>query len=159
MPRLLNRQAIREAQLENSSDVFLVLLTIVLEPEEPNVYLVNNTEDVVSRGTNFIGCPFSISLPDSTDRTINDASIAIDNVDPRIWRGARMLSKAPEMVLEVIMASDPDEVLMTSSGLKMREANATKAVIQGKLTVETVWQNGFPAHDYDPSQNPGIFGT
>jgi hypothetical protein len=159
MPRLLDRQAVAVAQLENTDEVFLLLMTIKLEPEEADIFIVNNTVDIVSRGVTFIGCPFSLSLPDSNDRTINDASLAVDNVDDRIWKGVQALSRAPEILLEVIMASRPNDVVMASGGLFLREASATNTTVTGKLMAETVWQAGFPAHDFDPSQNPGIFGT
>jgi hypothetical protein len=154
---MLDRNAIREAQSEHSSDVFLVLLTILATT--PPVRIVNNTENITSRGEEFIACPFAIAFPDSSDYTINDAQIQIDNVDVRIWAAARQVDDAPEVLLEVILASDPDEVLLATTGLKLREASATHAVISGKLLAETVWHAGFPAHDYDPLQNPGIFGT
>jgi hypothetical protein len=159
MPRILDRQAVAAAQLENTDEVFLVLMTIKLMPDDADIHIVNNTEDVVSRGVTFIGCPFTLALPDSNDRTVNDASIAIDNVDDRIWKGVQMLVRAPEILLEVIMASQPNDVVMASGGLYLREASATNTTVSGKLMAETVWQAGFPAHDFDPSQNPGIFGT
>lgn len=159
MPRALTIQAIREAQKEHGTVPFLVLLTIVTMPEAANINIVNNTEDIVSRGVTFIGCPFSLALPDSTDHTVESAEITVDNVDTRIWQGVRSLLRPIEIILEVIMADTPDQVLISTTGLVLREASANDKTISGKLVVDTVWQMGYPAHDFDPSQNPGMFVT
>jgi hypothetical protein len=159
MPRSLTIPAIRQAQSEHGDDPFLVLIAI--EAGTPGTYIrvVNNTENIISRGETFIGCPFSLSLPDVTDTGLSDFSISVDNVDPQIWQGIRALNAAPLVFIEVILASDPDTPLLTTSGLRLREASATAQVITGKLVPDTMWQLGFPAHEFDPSQNAGMFGT
>lgn len=160
MPRLLSSSAIRAAQQENSPEVFLVLMTIVTMPETAdNIRVVNNSEDIVSRGLTFIAAPFSLSLPDSSDSTFTTAQVEIDNVDTRIWQGVRALDQASQVKIEVILASEPDTVILTTDGLIMREATATNTKVTGTLLPDSVWQRGFPAHDFDPSQNPGMFGT
>ncbi len=157
MPRQLTLAAVREAQKEHGQDPFLVLLTIEVDAPGEWVRVVNNTENIVSRGETFIGCPFQIALPDINDYTSSDATLTIDNVDPRIWQGVRMLTAAPNTILEVILASEPDDVMLRTEGLRLREAQATSQSITGKLVPDTIWQTGFPAHDFDPSQNPGMF--
>lgn len=166
MPRTLTLAAIRESQKEHGTVPFLVLLTIQLtevshhnDTPAEDITVVNNTEDIVSRGVTFIGCPFEIALPDINDYTSSDATLTIDNVDPKIWQGVRMLNGAPNVILEVVLASDPDDVMLRTEGLRLREAQATSQVISGKLIPDTIWQGGFPAHDFDPSQNPGMFTT
>lgn len=157
MPRSLTLAALRESQKEHGTDPFLVLLTIEVDSPGDWIYIVNNTENIVSRGVTYVGCPFEIALPDINDHTSSDATLTVDNVDPRIWQGIRMLNSAPNTVLEVILASQPDDVMLRTEGLRLREAAATSQSIVGKLVPDTVWQMGFPAHDFDPSQNSGIF--
>jgi hypothetical protein len=157
MPRTLTLAALRESQKEHGLDPFLVLLTIEVDAPGEWIRVVNNTENIISRGETFIGCPFQIALPDINDYTSSDATLTIDNVDPRIWQGVRMLTSAPRTILEVILASDPDDVMLRTEGLHLREAQATSQSITGKLVPDTIWQAGFPAHDFDPSQNPGMF--
>lgn len=159
MPRQLTLQAIRQSQAENGNDPFLVLLTIEVDAPGDNVTVVNNTEDIVSRGVTYIGCPFSIALPDINDHTMSEATLSIDNVDTRIWKGVRALNSAPNVVLEVVLASDPDNPMFRTEGLKLREASADYQKVSGKLIPDTIWRMGFPAHEFDPSQNPGMFGT
>lgn len=159
MPRSLTLQAVRQSIKEHGEDPFLVLLTIEVDAPGEKIYIVNNTEDIVSRGVTFIGCPFSLSLPDINDTSLAETSLTIDNVDPRIWQGVRMLNTAPMILMEVILASDPDTPMLATTGLRLREASANTTSITGKLVPDTLWQIGFPAHDFDPSQNPGMFGT
>lgn len=159
MPRQLTLAAVREAQKEHGSDPFLVLLTLEIESSGEYIYIVNNTENILSRGVDFIGCPFSIALPDVSDYMISDATLTVDNVDTRIWKGVRMLDSAPWVTLEVVLASAPDDVVFTATGFRLREASATSQSIVGKMVPDTLWQGGFPEGDFDPSQNPGMFTT
>lgn len=155
----LSPTAIRAAQAENNPDPFLVLLTFVLMPDAPDVRVVNNTVDIVSRGATFLGCPFALLLPESSEKVINEATLEIDNVDTRIWQGVRVLTRAPDVIFEVVLASQPDAVLLASDGLKLREATASLSKVRGRLVPDSIWQAGFPAHDFDPPQNAGLFHT
>jgi hypothetical protein len=158
MPRPLSPRAILEAQRLNSDEVFLTLITILMDgAADGDIRVVNNTEDIVSRGETFLACPFQIVLPDEVDYATTNARIEIDNVDPSIWQGIRALGFAPEVRLEVILASETDVVLISSAGLKLREAIATSTVISGVLVPDTIWQTGYPEGDYDPPQNRGLF--
>lgn len=157
MPRALSPSAIAAANAENNPDPFLILLTIDVGGQF--VYLVNNTENIVSRGVTFVGCPFTFVLPDSLEQVIAESSIEIDNVDPRIWQGIRLLNEAPHVTIEVILASEPNTILLSGIGMRLREATATSQKITGKIIPDNVWHSGFPAHEFDPAQNPGLFGT
>jgi hypothetical protein len=158
MPRILSPRAILEAQRQNSEAVFLVLVTIFLEGVQPDLRVVNNTEDVISRGQTFIGCPFRITLPEDVDSVITtNAQLEIDNVDPRIWQSVRSLGFSPRVVIEIILASEPDTVLLKTQGLRLREASVTTTVVTGTLIPDSIWQTGFPIDDFDPAQNPGLF--
>lgn len=160
MPRSLTPTAILAAQRENSTDVFLVLVTIFLggAPTE-DIRVVNNTVNIVSRGITYLACPFSITLPDDLENATTSARLSIDNVDPSIWQGVRALGFGPSVSIEVVMASEPDTVVLATSGLVLREAQATKSAINGTLVPESIWQVGYPEGDFDPAQNPGMFGS
>jgi Domain of unknown function (DUF1833) len=157
MARTLTPRAVLEAQRENSSDTFLVLLTIHMAGTTEDIRVVNNTVNVASRQQIFTACPFSVTLPDDMEYSTTSARLSVDNVDPSIWQGIRQLGFAPEITLEVIVASEPDTVVMSTVGLKLREASATKAVIAATLVPDTIWQQGFPEGDFDPPQNQGMF--
>jgi hypothetical protein len=157
MPRALTPRAILEAQRLNSSDSFLVLLSFLIPGPDPDIRVVNNSVNIVSRGSTYIGMPFRIILPDEAEYATTNARLELDNVDPTIWQGIRLLTAAPEVIIEVILASDPDVILIRSVGLKLREASATNEVISGLLIPDSVWQAGYPEADFDPPQNRGLF--
>jgi hypothetical protein len=69
------------------------------------------------------------------------------------------MEDAAWLTLTVILASDPNTVVMQTGNLRLRGADATNTEIQAKMVVDSVWQNGYPAHDFDPPQNPGMFTT
>jgi hypothetical protein len=160
MPRNLSPRAILEAQRLNSDAVFLVLLTVFLEGfrGEQDLRVVNNTEDITSKGRVFVACPFRITLPEDVDEVITSpASLEIDNVDPRIWQSVRMLPFAPRVSIEVILAEEPDTIVLSTVGLKLREATASTTTVSGSLVPDSIWQTGYPVADFDPQQNPGLF--
>lgn len=158
MPRPLSPRAIVEAQRVNSQEVFLVLFTIGMGGTAPDVRIVNNTEDLMSRGQNFIGIPVRITLPEDPEEFItSNASVEIDNVDPNIWQGLRALTFSPSIMIEIVLASEPDTVILATSGLRLREATATTAVVSATLVPESIWQVGYPEGDFDPPQFPGLF--
>jgi hypothetical protein len=158
MPRTLSPRAILEAQRQNSTDVFLVLISIWMNGVTENICVVNNSENIVSRGVTFIGCPFRITLPEDVDQIVTStASIELDNVDPRIWQAIRLLTFSPWVSIEVIIASEPDNVILATAGMRLREATATTKVISATLVPDSIWQTGYPEGDFDPPQNPGLF--
>lgn len=158
MPRSLTPRAILEAQRTSSDVAFLVLATIRLQGVAPDIFVVNNTEDIVSRGVTFVGCPFRITLPEDVDHVItSDAQIEIDNVDPRIWQAVRQLGFAPDILLEVVISAELDTPLLVTKGLKLRQATVTTQTVSGTLVPDSIWQTGFPSDDFDPAQNQGLF--
>lgn len=158
MPRTLTPRAIIEAQRQNSNAVFLVLLTIQFQGWWPDLHVVNNSENITSRGMLFYGWPFKITLPEDVDSIIAaSATVEIDNVDPVIWQSIRALHWSPTVVLEVIISDEPDSVVLTTTGLRLREASVTSTVVSATLIPDSIWQTGYPISDYDPAQNPGMF--
>lgn len=158
MPRPLSPRAIIEAQRVNSTEVFLVLATVFMGGATEDIRIVNNTENLVSRGQTFIGIPLRITLPEDPEEFItSNASVEIDNVDPSIWQGLRSLGFSPSIMLEVVLASEPDTVILATTGLRLREATATTTTVSGTLVPDSIWQTGFPEGDFDPPQFPGLF--
>lgn len=158
MARPLSTRAIIEAQRINSDAVFLVLMTVFMENIEPDIFIVNNTENVASLGRQFIGCPFKLTLPEDTDQVLTSpCSIEIDNVDPRIWQGLRSLGFSPRVDIEVILSDEPDTILIKTEGLRLRQASATITTISASLIADSIWQQGYPQDDFDPRQNQGMF--
>jgi len=158
MPRSLTPAAISAAQATTSPDVFLALLTITISPTE-TWRLVGDTQDRTSRGMVFTAWPFEVVLPDDAETMPSSIKVRLDNVDPRLWALPRQAGTMPSVKLEVILAREPDAVLLTVDGLKMRAATATTPLIEAELFLDSIWQLGYPAHDYTAAEYPGLFAV
>ena len=158
MPRSLTPAAIGAAQATTSADVFLALLTIQIT--EAEVWrLVADTQARTSRGQVYTAWPFEVVLPDEAETMPSSIKIRLDNVDPRLWSLPRQLGVMLAVKLEVVLAREPDAVLLTVDNLRMRVATATSTLIEAELFSEAIWQLGYPAHDYTAAEYPGLFAV
>lgn len=148
--------AMTAIQATTTDEVFLVLLTITYD-DGTQEHVVSNTENITSRGVVYVAWPFDLTLPNQLDATQSVATLTFDNVDPAIWQALRNVDTIPKALIEIVMASDPNNVVLSCDHLKLRSANATSKVVTVQVYVDAIWQIGYPAHDYTPGEYPGLF--
>lgn len=148
--------AISAIQAVNTDEVFLVLMTITFSATDVQ-HIVSNTENIVSRGVTYQAWPFSLTLPNQLETTTSSATLTFDNVDPAIWQALRDVNGIPSVLIEIVTASDPNTVILRCANLKLRNAQATTKTVTAQIYVDSIWQIGYPAHDYTPGEYPGLF--
>jgi hypothetical protein len=136
MVRQLSTTAAHSATAEETDEVWLVLITISHADLDEPLRVVNNIEDIVSRGETYIACPFELEEPGDDPDGPTDARIKVDNVDRRIVDAHRLISSPPSVTLEAILASDPDELEYSIQGLILRDASWDATAVQGTLRFE-----------------------
>jgi hypothetical protein len=156
MPRSLSPAALASANAQSTDEVWLVLLTIEHNEIDSPIRVVNNTEDIVSRGQTYIGFPFDFELPGEDADAPTKARLRIDNVDRRIVEAVRTISSPPLVTLEVILASAPDTVEFSFSGLTMREIDYDVSSVSGDLLFESIFAEPV-TYTMTPSRFPGLF--
>ena len=156
-PRLLTSTARAALAAQETGEVFLQLVTITHDDLEPTLYFVNNTVDIVSRGTTYLGWPFQITLPDEREDTMPTVQLVIDNVDRRIMEGIRLLPSAPALALEVILASDPDTLEAGPFNFAVRGVEYDALIIQATLAPEDLLNEHAISHSFSPKDFPGLF--
>ena len=148
--------AIAPAIYQTTTDeAFLWLLTITTSNE--TIRLVNNMEDVVSRGNNYTAYPFNISLPVEDGSKQLSLSLTIDNVDQVLIEAIRGFLEPPVMKLELVLSSDFDTVEKKIDFLRLGQVEYDQLQIRGQLKPNNVLGNAFPASNYDPAQFPALF--
>ncbi len=148
----------REAMFAQETDrVFLILLTITHPELAVTIRVVNNPENIVSRGDTFLAAGFTIALPDETDQGQPRVQLQVDNVDRAMVAALRSITVAPSVVLEVILASSPDTVEAGPFNFSLRSADYTAETILGELMYEDLLNEAFPAGSFDPSRFVGLF--
>lgn len=159
MPRTLSLAAARAAQAAQTTDAFLVLLTISHPELGTPLRVVSNNAPIVSRGMTFQPYFFDLVLATDDGATAAEVEITLDNVDLALIDMLREADTPPTFKIEVAMASTPSTVEMTVDQLKLREVTWDVSTIRGKLALEDVMNQAFPSAYpfYDPAQFAGLF--
>ncbi len=157
MSRTLSQAARQAVNAQETDEVFLLLLTLDHEDLAVPIRVVNNTEDVVSRGDTFIAYPFEIALPDEDPDSVARVTLRIDNVDREIVKNLRAISSPLSVGLEVVMAASPDTVEAGPFNMTLVSAEYDALTVTGELAFEDVLNEPFPGHSYVPSEYPGLF--
>lgn len=139
----------------STNEAFLWLLTITSANETLRV--VNNMEDVVSRGNTFTAYPFNISLPVEDGAKELALTLTIDNVDQMLVEAIRGFLEPPMMTLELVLSSDFNTVEKKIDFLRLSNVEYDALQIRGSLKPINVLGNSFPASNYDPAQFPSLF--
>lgn len=145
------------AFLQETDEVFLVLVTIAHADISPSIRVVNNTERITSNGNEFAAFPFDVELPDSREAGTSRARLTIDNVSREIAESIRMIATAATVLLEVIRAADPDTIEKTWSVLTLKNVKWDMFKMSGDLILEEIDIEPYPAGQFSPASFPGLF--
>ncbi len=159
------RQALYDPQ---TAEVFLVLLTIKHPTMADDIRVVNNTQDIVSRGNSYTAFPFDIDLPADDPTRIPRVRLTIDNVgeidDPdNPGQTIRVVDKLrqiplprPTVTIEIVMASAPDTVEAGPIELELQNINYSATTIEGDLVGFDVAEQAFPGDAFNTVDWPGL---
>lgn len=142
---------------QNTDEVFLFLLTLSHVDLPVPIRVVNNTEDVVSVGNTYTAFPFNLVLPQDDGDTLPQVVISLSNVSLEFIDEIRALNGALDVRLDVILASSPDTIEMSISGMKTYTINYDAQNMEAICQVEDVLNMTFPSELYLPSNFPGLF--
>lgn len=155
MARTLSPAATAALHAQESGEVWLVLLTIT-NPGITTIRVVNNTEDVVSRGNTYLAFPFEIDLPGQDADSPSTARLRIDNVDKRIVEAVRSITTPPVVTLEVVLASQLDTVEISFTNMTMRSVEYDADSVRGQLVFESIFTEPL-TYTITPNRFPGLF--
>jgi hypothetical protein len=114
-----------------SDDPALMLVTIMHEQLE-TFRLVKDTQELVSRGQTFKASWFEVEWVND-DGTLPRCSLSVPNVSPEMGRMFLGLSTPPQVTLEVIALSQPDEPIARVPRLDLRRMRVDPLFITGDL--------------------------
>lgn len=164
----LSPAALRAVFSPDSDDTLIVLLTFTGTGVATPIRIADNftqrlsetDDDVVygvrSRGNDFIFLPFNFNLPTEDDAAPR-CKITINDVTRHLIPAIRMITQAPTVTIELVLASDPDVVEVSVGNFLMSAISYNADTITGELTVDVLANEPFPAHTFTPSYFPGMF--
>jgi hypothetical protein len=80
MARPYSQRAREQLNATSADDIMLVLLEIRHPQLAVPVRVVNDTQNIVVEGNEFIACAFDVTLPDDSDNQVPQARLEIDNI-------------------------------------------------------------------------------
>lgn len=154
----------QEVFSQETGDVFVTLLTLshpdLTDPirvcSDPAVELISGLRGTTSRGDDFIFMPFELIPPGQSGDSSPMGRIRIDNVSREIIRIVRTISSPADVLIEVVMASDPDTVEATISGFQLRNIKGDALTVEGEFSTVRFDLEPFPSGSFTPSQFPGM---
>ena len=147
----------QDVYASETGEAFLALLTIDHAAISPPIRAVNNTENITSRGDEFIAFPFDLVLPESSAEAPPRARLIIDNVSREIAQNIRLITTAPTVLVEIIRASAPDTVEVALPLFYLRDVKWNAMQVSGELVVEDLISEPFPSLQFTPAHFPGLF--
>jgi hypothetical protein len=156
MSRSISQTATFSSHDQQTEEVWLILLTIEHPDIDPPIRVVNNNENVTSRGDEFIAFPFDIDLPGDDPDQMPKARLRIDNIDRQVVVALRSIDSPPAVTIEVILASDPDTVEIAFEGLTLRNAMYDAQTVTADLAFEAILAEPI-AVTITPQRFPGLF--
>lgn len=153
------------------SDAFKANINAVAETEAPLVLLeithpglaepvrvVNDNQDIVSRGFRFVALAFQIVLPDDLEEGLPKATLAVDNVGRELtqWIEESRGGAGATVRIMQVLRSQPD-VIEWDVTLDLSNVRMDAATVQGTLSYEDLLNRPAVTLFYRPETAPGVF--
>ena len=151
---------------QETEEVFVLLLEVstagepirvALDSENLDTKLTVDGIDTHSTAVTFAGGYFGIELPEEAGENISTVRVTIDNVDRAIVAAIRSANTPPDCNMWVVLRSSPDVVEAGPYYLTLESASYDAMTVTGELAFEDVTNRRYPAHEYTPSNTPGLF--
>lgn len=166
MTRNISQAARTGVYAQETSDVFIVLLTIshpswaddVRVSSDPTQLLpVAGVRGTISGGEEYIHLPFQITLPAQDDTGVAKSTISIDNIGRDMMEKVREATSAIDVSFKIVLASQPDTVEMSVTDFKLNRVSYDAFKISGEISVEYFDLEPFPVQRFTPSKFQGVF--
>jgi hypothetical protein len=161
MPRNLSDAALSSLLAQETSEAYLVLLTITDNNAVPHRFTSDSVDTYVDPGganIRYESFPFDIALPQNVENQVSTSTLTITNVDRRLIDEIRGQRLPMNVNIQVVLSSAPDDVLAEFIDFKWRHINYDASTISGTLTLEDFMSEPvgilMTARDF-----PGLFFT
>jgi len=154
--RQLSNNVLFELFEQTSSNPFLTLITLS-HASFATLRIVNNSENIISRGDTFLSFPVKITLPTDDGTSEREVQLEMDNAGLDLITEIRSVTTPIDVKLEMILASTPDTVEIAIEELKIRNITYNARSIRGNLYFVDFLNTEMTSEKYTPILFPGIF--
>jgi hypothetical protein len=157
MSRAISSLALQAVFAGRTGQTLLTLLTISHADLVAPIRVVNNSQDIVSRGETYQWMPFEIQIPGDSGESIPRATIAIYDPSRAIASAVRNLPSAPTVTLEVIVAAAPDTVEAGPFAMTLKNVSWDELSLTAELSYEGILNEPYPGDTFTPAEYAGLF--
>lgn len=156
--RQISATALEAVLAQETDEVFLTIVKISHPTLGSDLRFVNDHAQLVRSDGTYLPAAFEFRLPDDQEDNIPRGEIVLDNVDRQIIAAVRPLQSAPEIEVNVVLASSPNTVEIGPMQFKLKKFDYNELTIRGRLGYDEDFLNeGFPKESFNPRTTPGIF--
>lgn len=158
MPRSYTEPARRNLLATSADEPFLVLLEITHPELTAPIRVVNDSQNIVVEGNEFIACAFRITLPDDIDQQVPEARLEVDNIGRELtqWLEYSQGGKGAKCRIMQVLRSDPDTVEFDMT-LDLSGLSVDNFVVRGQLGFQDTLGQPAVKLRFDPNTAPGLW--
>jgi len=154
--RALSATSLAALLAQETEEVFLFLAEINHADWASPVRIVNDNQDLTSNGDTFVAFPFDVELVSEEPDRVATTVLKVCNVDRQIIALFDALATKPTVALSIVIASEPDTVIVGPQNFQITEYKSDQFVIEATLAYEDILNEPMPCHSYLPSDFPGL---
>lgn len=152
---------LRQQAWSDASRLPLIALVIEHDSLPAPIRVVNNTENVIVEGQEFIAFPFDLALPDSLEDAPPRAKLRIDNVSRELGQAVRSITTPATLTMMVVRVVEGTSELVGDVELRFPDFRLTNVQIdalsvEGSLELELLLREPYPARVFSPAEFPGL---
>ena len=153
-----NDQFMYETSSHNIVDpVYLFLLTINSSELSEPIYLVNNNEEILSRGKAYQPFPFEVILPPDDGQKPQNLKLVTFNVHPEMINLIRQTVEPPTVLIELVTTADLDFVEKSVDFMSVVSAQYDALNVTFDLASSSVFTRSTLRGKYTQSEFRGLF--
>ena len=138
-------------------EVAYFFLMTITDPESSTILrVVNNLEDVTSRGEVYTAFPFEITLPPDTGTAPAGVKVTTVNVGAELMQILRGTLDPPKVKLELILSNDTDIVEKTIDFMVLRNLEYDIERVSFELTSSSIFARKTCTGIYTQNEFPGL---
>jgi hypothetical protein len=167
MSRSLSSNFIAGINAQDTDEIVICLLTVEHDDLEEPIYLSSDattrlSDDPLiygtdSRGNQYLYLPFEFTLPDDKSDSPPRVLLTMDNTERSLVALLRSISTPASITVEIVLASDLDNVEITMPALQLSDVSIDEQSISATLVADALINEPHPAGTFTPGAFPGLF--
>lgn len=143
---------------EQHGDVAYFFLMTITDPESSTIlHVVNNLENVTSRGVEYTAFPFEVTLPPDDGTAPAAVKVTTFNVGKELMEILRGTLDPPRVKLELVLSGDTDVVEKTIDFMVLRNLSYDVESVTFDLASSSIFARKTCSGKYTQGEFPGLF--